>query len=923
MDDYAGRVLADRYRLPLPPSDEYELTETRAFDTYSGQEVLIRQVPLPEVVEAEVLDADGLPAGFTARDGLSRRPPARTATRRPADPAVRRAVEAAQAAARIPDHPRLDQVFDVFAEGGSLWVVSELVAARPLAALLAEKPLTPYRAAEVASDIATALRVLHAHGWVHRNITARTVLVCDDGRVMLTGLAVGAAEEALCGYDPVPAQDDEADPAQSGDAAVHGVHGGFGGAGGAAGPGRGSGDGGAAGGGRGGGPDGWASGGGPRWAAAPEPTGEARGGHGGAPGPGPGGAAGPAADPEAARRAAIEARAARGPAAGTDPGYGGGAGALERRSPETGADVRAARAGAIAAYRAGARAAARVQEAQQGARAALPGSRPPGDDPRGAGGPEETPYAPGSGAGTTLPGRPVDPHGVHGPAWRGSAPGAGGIPAPGGPGARTALPGPGSGAGGPGSAAGALPAPGGFAGGGRETGGAAFAAAAERDGAPGAGVPQQGRWDEQAARTPVRRGPGTALAAERARQARMAVVGAVTERWAPEQAGPVHENWQLAAPIGPATDLWALGALLFRAVQGHAPYPEESTAELVQLVCAEPPAFAEECGPLRPVVESLLRQDPTERIDFEELNGWLRSLVRSAPEPEAGAHVVAAPPADPSRLPIVRRRGELVRRRRAGLPAHHGRHKRDRRPAGSPRRLGRTLLLLILLALAAAIAYAALFMPKAGDGGTEGGGRTGAVGEASEAPPDPGRDAGSAPRPDRSAPGGDGASQSAGSAETQTTDPRVADGFTLRRDPEGFQVAVADGWSRTPRNGRAQVVYSHGGFELLVVPGRDSAAEFGSDPMAYQRDKEGELQGYRDSSWATSSGLRTIEVGGRTMAEGQFTWTDASGRDLFVRNVAILLGGRYHVVQVRGPESQRDEVTRLFEQAAATYRFTG
>ncbi|MER6263969.1 protein kinase, partial [Streptomyces sp900105245] len=208
MDDYAGRVLADRYRLPLPPSDEYELTESRAFDTYSGQEVLVRQVPLPEVVEAEVLDAEGLPEGFTARARGTRPGPAtRTATRRPADPAVRRAVEAAQAAARIPDHPRLDQVFDVFAEGGSLWVVSELVAARPLAALLADKPLTPYRAAEVAADVLMALRVLHAHGWVHRNITARTVLVCDDGRVMLTGLAVGAAEEALCGYDPVPAQE--------------------------------------------------------------------------------------------------------------------------------------------------------------------------------------------------------------------------------------------------------------------------------------------------------------------------------------------------------------------------------------------------------------------------------------------------------------------------------------------------------------------------------------------------------------------------------------------------------------------------------------------------------------------------------------------------------------------------------------------
>ncbi|MCX0245572.1 protein kinase, partial [Streptomyces drozdowiczii] len=197
MDDYAGRVLADRYRLPLPPSDAYELVETRAFDTYSGQEVLVRQVPLPEVVDAEFVEGDGRTSAAP-----------RTA-RRPADPAVRRAIEAAQAAAQVPDHPRLDQVFDVFAEEGSLWIVSELVASRPLAALLAERPLNPYRAAEIGSDVLTALRVLHAHGWTHRNITVRTVLVCDDGRVVLTGLAAGAAEEALCGYSPVPRPEDE------------------------------------------------------------------------------------------------------------------------------------------------------------------------------------------------------------------------------------------------------------------------------------------------------------------------------------------------------------------------------------------------------------------------------------------------------------------------------------------------------------------------------------------------------------------------------------------------------------------------------------------------------------------------------------------------------------------------------------------
>ncbi|WP_210572866.1 protein kinase [Streptomyces sp. GESEQ-4] len=930
MDDYAGRVLADRYRLPLPPSDEYELTESRAFDTYSGQEVLVRQVPLPEIVEAEVLDAEGLPDGFTARlpDGFAardrgarergaRRPPVRKATRRPTDPAVRRAVEAAQAAARIPDHPRLDQVFDVFAEGGSLWIVSELVAARPLAALLAEKPLTPYRAAEVASDVLMALRVLHAHGWVHRNITARTVLVCDDGRVMLTGLAVGAAEEALCGYDPVPAEDGEAGGGADAGAGEGGAPG-FG-------DGRGGGDSGGSVGFRD--ADGRGSSGGFGGAGGPVSPG----GFGG-PGGSGGGSGAADVDPEAARRAAIEARAAGGlPAVGAEAANGAGASsAIARRAPDIGGDIRAARAGAIAAYRAGARAAARVQEAEQSSRAALPGARPsPEGTPHAqtdgstqrpyADGAQQPPYAPGSDASnlrpasetgvdpspypydhgldippnSLAPGEIADPYGVGGASWHGAAPrgvqtGAHGQVG-GDQGGRTALP--------PGANA---PAP-----------------------LPDASqTPPPSRWDDLVAGAPVRRGPTTALAAERARQARMAVVGPVTERWAPEQAGPVHENWQLAAPIGPATDLWALGALLFRAVQGHAPYPEESTAELVQLVCAEPPAFAEECGPLRPVVESLLRQDPTDRLEFEELRGWLRSLVRSAPEPEAGAHVVAAPPVDASRLPIVRRKGELVRRRRAGLPATHGRHKRARQQARSPRSLGRTLLLVVLLAMAAAIAYAMLFMPKSDSTGTEDTDRTGAAGEVSQEPAQS-PEASSEPRPDQTSPGAESPSASAGSDETQTTAPDLPDGFALRTDREGFAVAVAGGWDRTAKNGRGQVVYSNGDFDLIVVPGRDTADEYGTDPMAYQREKEPELQPYRDSSWATATGLKTIQVGGRTMAEGQFTWTGADGRELFVRNLAILIDGRYHVLQLRGPDAERDEVTRLYEQAAATYRFTG
>ncbi|WP_414168769.1 protein kinase [Streptoverticillium reticulum] len=756
MDEYAGRVLAERYRLPLPPSEAFELVETRAFDTYSGQEVLVRQIPLPEVVDAEVVGGEAPygAGGAAGRTGQG-----------PGDPAVRRALAAATAAAQLPDHPRLDQVFHVFAEAGSLWIVSELVAARPLAAVLAERALSPHRAAEVAADVLTALRALHAHGWTHRNITVRTVLICDDGRAILTGLAAGAAEEALCGYDPVP---QAVEPPRA-------------------------------------------------------PTGV--------------------------------------PGSGTP----------------TAAAKKGARSAAVAAYTAGTRAAAARTPAGEGRTGTATGASTWGGGSAASG----TAPAPGSqppwSADSLVHGVPparTAPEAVVEPAAR----------APQGPQARTE---------------------------------------------PTAARPAEG-WAQGA-------GPGSALAAERARQARMVVVGAVTERWAPEQAWPVQENWQLAPPVGPAADLWALGALLFRVVQGHAPYPEENTAELLQAVCTEPPSYAEECGALRPVVESLMRKDPAERPEFEELRGWLRSLIRSAPEPDIGSRTVTVPSIGALtsgehaltlgrgavRLPVVRRRGELVRRRgartAAAEAAAHGRHKKhlqeQRVPATtrSPHRLGRLLVGAVLLALLGAVLYALLFMPRAerttDSTATD---RTGAAGSVGTVP----QGAGTTGRL--------GQASASGAREDGTTESGdLAQGFSLREDPKGFSVAVAKDWQRIGDNDRGQVVYAGGAYELIVVPGRDKAADAGTDPMAYQADKEPELAPYRSSSWSGASGLRRTDVGGTATAEGTFTWNDSSGRPLYVRNAAMLLKGRYHLLQVIGPADRQRSVDTFFDQASATYRTDG
>lgn len=96
----------------------------------------------------------------------------------------------------------------------------------------------------------------------------------------------------------------------------------------------------------------------------------------------------------------------------------------------------------------------------------------------------------------------------------------------------------------------------------------------------------------------------------------------------------------------------------------------------------------------------------------------------------------------------------------------------------------------------------------------------------------------------------------------------------------------------------------------------------GADPLDYQRNKEPELKQFRDSTWASASGLRRIDVGQQAMAEGQFTWQEADGREVYVRNLVIVVKGKYHILQVTGPESQRDKVSDIYQQASASYRVT-
>jgi hypothetical protein len=104
-------------------------------------------------------------------------------------------------------------------------------------------------------------------------------------------------------------------------------------------------------------------------------------------------------------------------------------------------------------------------------------------------------------------------------------------------------------------------------------------------------------------------------------------------------------------PATPAADLWSLGAALYAAVEGRAPFDRDGTVAVLTAVmdsCPDPPRRA---GPLWPVISGLLRKDPGARPDADAVD-WLFRRVAGGPgplplAPAAGAvpqpAVVAAP----------------------------------------------------------------------------------------------------------------------------------------------------------------------------------------------------------------------------------------------------------------------------------------
>jgi serine/threonine protein kinase len=122
--------------------------------------------------------------------------------------------------------------------------------------------------------------------------------------------------------------------------------------------------------------------------------------------------------------------------------------------------------------------------------------------------------------------------------------------------------------------------------------------------------------------------------------------------------------------FGPSSDLWSLGATLYTAVEGRAPFDRGDPLPTMTAVVCEPPDPVSFAGPLAPVLDGLLEKDPDQRWDAAKTRSALKSVLAGVTAVDSGqttrTSVITPPPQQrPKRADSRRAAAKTARSSRA------------------------------------------------------------------------------------------------------------------------------------------------------------------------------------------------------------------------------------------------------------------
>ncbi|OLB74592.1 MAG: hypothetical protein AUI14_23070 [Actinobacteria bacterium 13_2_20CM_2_71_6] len=312
----------------------------------------------------------------------------------------------------------------------------------------------------------------------------------------------------------------------------------------------------------------------------------------------------------------------------------------------------------------------------------------------------------------------------------------------------------------------------------------------------------------------------------------------------------------------PESDLWALGATLYAAVEGHSPYARSSAMETLTALATALPDPPRRAGPLKPILAGLLRRNPKHRLRPEDAR---RLLQRVANDEKPGVRVRLIPrqlqrrlsradqpagpvvPSDPGKAPTVvlapRTRSSNSDPLRPPRPPHSSSGDPLRppgtrsssgdplRPPRPPQHLSRTIrrpwfVIVATVAAALLVGAVSVLVASAHEPGTRPGADPPLASAAADAA-DP--FLGSDICPTVNATGFEPASRQPG------WDALIA-GWAWYRDPNGFRIAVPDGWRAYAGPGGMCFRGAGDGRWLGITSWSP-----GSDPMAHVIARERDL----------------------------------------------------------------------------------